>query len=417
MLVELTLRNYRSFLDRFTWSLEPETRLAERDDAVNEANLHHEPGGDLLKVSALYGANASGKSNLLRALTDLRQHVLGSASEAQAGDGFHWRPFRLSTDPEPIELEVVAVRDGMTFRYGVLATPKAVQEEWLYLRAPESAEESLAFYRRGKAYETGPAWPRDGALEARTRPDALHLSVAAQFNHEVAEPILGWFRAIHNVGSATASGFSHTAKLLDDPKAGEAIRALVRKADLGIVDLQARVDPVQSTHAPRPLFTHRFQDEQGTIRREIFEAEDESAGTVKLAAFAGPVIEALHRGSLLVVDEIDARLHTLLTMEVIRLFQDPVSNPHGAQLLFATHDTNLLTRSLLRRDQIWFTEKNRSTGATDLYSLAEVKLPDGRSVRNDRNYERDYLQGRYGAVPFFGNLRALVGLALDDGSS
>jgi hypothetical protein len=143
-------------------------------------------------------------------------------------------------------------------------------------------------------------------------------------------------------------------------------------------------------------------------------ATDESAGTVKAVALAGPIIEALAHGSTLVIDEFDARLHTLLAKQLVELFQDPLTNPHDAQLIFTSHDTNLLTRTLLRRDQLWFVEKSHKTHASDLYSLAEFRLEDGSRIRNDARYEVDYLQGKYGAIPFFGNLKAQLGEALTE---
>lgn len=137
-------------------------------------------------------------------------------------------------------------------------------------------------------------------------------------------------------------------------------------------------------------------------------SRDESAGTAKAFELAGPIVEALANGDVVVIDELDAHLHTLLAKQIVELFQDPVTNPHGAQLVFASHDTNLLTRTLLRPDQLWFVEKSRKTHASDLYSLAELRLDDTAGVR----YEADYLQGRYGAIPFFGNLHAILGEAL-----
>ena len=434
MLVEFTVRNYRSFRDRFTWSMEPEERLSERDDAVNEANLMPTDHGPLLRVAAVYGANASGKTNLIRALWELRGHVLGSATDSQAGAGFYFRGFRL--DPmkaaEPTELEVVLLHGGRQYRYGARVAPDRVVSEWLWSSEPGAEQEELGFERDAQAYRVGPGWPRDEALEARTRSDALHLSVLAQFNHAVGSQVVGWFLRLNIINGLSSMSLDDTVRMLDDPRAAAAIRALVRNADFGLADIRAEREELprrppelspdlyaiyQRYQPTRLVFERNAVGPDGESRSYTFEAGDESAGTLKVAQLAGPVLEALMNGSVLVVDELDARLHTLLAMEIVKLFQDPASNPHGAQLLFASHDTNLLTRSLLRRDQLWFAEKDRKTGASDLYSLAEVRDDGGKRVRNDRSYERDYLQGRYGAVPFFGNLRALVGQALTEDES
>ncbi len=125
----------------------------------------------------------------------------------------------------------------------------------------------------------------------------------------------------------------------------------------------------------------------------------ESEGTKKIIDLSGPVYDTLLAGKILIIDELDAKLHPLLTIQLIKLFHDPELNQKNAQLFFATHDTNLLSSDLFRRDQIWFTEKDE-TEQTYLYSLNDFKLPDGSKVRNDGNYERNYIKGRYGAIPF-----------------
>jgi hypothetical protein len=162
---------------------------------------------------------------------------------------------------------------------------------------------------------------------------------------------------------------------------------------------------VQSVHG-------QYNEEGQLIGQKHFDfAEQESEGTQKLFALAGPVIAALRRGHVFIIDELDARLHPLLTCQIVRLFNDKETNPHHAQLIFTTHDTNLLGSDLFRRDQIWFVEKDQE-GATDLYSLAEFKLHKDPStsakVRNDASYERDYIKGRYGAIPLLGNFRTIV---------
>ena len=144
-----------------------------------------------------------------------------------------------------------------------------------------------------------------------------------------------------------------------------------------------------------------FDAEHNLVGQEAFSMEEqESAGTRKIFNLSGPLWDTLEQGKVLIIDEIEARLHPLLTLELMRLFNSPQTNPNNAQLIFATHDTGLLGPSLLRRDQIWFTEKDRY-GATNLYSLAELQ------VRNDAAVDKQYIAGRYGAIPFIGGLRFL----------
>jgi hypothetical protein len=158
-----------------------------------------------------------------------------------------------------------------------------------------------------------------------------------------------------------------------------------------------------STEASVINTSHKVFDEKGSFKSyEIFDlAKNESEGTQKLFFLAGPIINTLEEGKVLVCDEFDARLHPLITREIVKLFNSNDSNCHNAQLLIMTHDTNLLTKKLFRRDQIWFAEKTEDKG-TSLYSLAEYR------VRNDASYENDYIQGKYGAIPFIGNVEELI---------
>lgn len=429
MLIEFSVANYRSFRQEMTLSMEAEPRLSERDKSVDERNVVKTPRGDLLRVAGIYGANASGKSNLIRALAVARAHILNSAREGQAGDTLPFEPFRLdrAAEGEPSAFQLVFLLDGHEYRYGFSATPTEVTTEWLHVHDAPGAEAQLLFSRDGASYQTGGGWARDPGLEEKTRKEALHLSVAASFNQPTALKLFEWFRRLRvSNGLSDGAMLGETTRLLDVASHRDAILELVRTLDFGVVDL--RIEPNTSKLSrdgvvalevrevlrrlrPTRLVSLRVNPIDGSS--VPFELDDESAGTAKAIAMAGPVVDTLMNGGVLAVDEFDARLHTLLALKLVQLFQDPVTNPRAAQLIFVSHDTNLLSRSLLRRDQLWFTEKSRLTEATDLYSLAEIRFPDGGRVRNDARYETDYLQGRYGAIPFFGNLEALVGLALN----
>lgn len=412
MLIELSVANFRSFRDRVTLSLEAEPRISERDKSVDERNVAHTPDGDLLRVVGIYGANASGKSNLVTALSTLRSLALNSAREGQMGDRMPAAPFRLDAESVAAasELEVVFTHDGAQVRYGVAFTAKRVEREWLLVRPAGAEEEQRWFERTQDTYEVGGAWVRDSGIEGKTRAEALHLSVAAAWNHRQAQRLLEWFTNSLYVLDAGSDEFATTIALFEDPTKKDAIRSLIRRLDLGIDDVE-RINILQMS-ALTGTFSAvgKFVAIRQGVRFDL--QDDESAGTAKAVALAGPFINVLARGGVLVIDEFDARLHTLLAKQLVELFQDPVTNPHDAQLVFTSHDTNLLTRTLLRRDQLWFVEKSHKNHASDLYSLAEFRLEDGKAVRNDARYEADYLQGKYGAIPFFGNLKAILGEAL-----
>jgi AAA15 family ATPase/GTPase len=420
MLIEFSVANFRSFRDRMTLSLEAEPRISERDKTVDERNIAHTADGDLLRVVGIYGANAGGKSNLVTALATFRNLVLNSAREGQSGDRLPAAPFRLDTDSRqaPSEFEIVFTQAGVQFRYGAAFTTTRIEREWLFVRPAEADEEERWFERTQGRFETGGAWLRDSGVEQRTRPEALHISVAAAWNHTQALQLLAWFREELRVVDVLGDHDNpdSTIELLKAGAPGQPIRALIRRLDFGIDDLRLGEDEYEHVHIShhQGRVTMRSIHRLVVIRQgvEFDLASDESAGTNKAIALAGPIVATLARGGILVIDEFDARLHTLLAKQLVELFQDPATNPHDAQLVFTSHDTNLLTRTLLRRDQLWFVEKSHKTHASDLYSLAEIRLDDGKAIRNDARYESDYLQGRYGAIPFFGNLKALLGEAL-----
>jgi hypothetical protein len=226
----------------------------------------------------------------------------------------------------------------------------------------------------------------------------------------------------------------YTTERFQEGDKSEAIRRLICQLDLGIADLQIekmpRGEPEFTDGMPDELMkvlrvlvddseveeatirtVHTIYDDDGRpVGQEVFDLDDhESEGTQKLFALASPVLEALEEGGVLIIDELDARLHPLMTHEIVRLFNNRQTNSHGAQLIFSTQDTNLLDNELFRRDQIWFVEKNNQ-GASQLYSLAEIQ-----GVRNDLSYERGYIQGRFGAVPYLNPNKLQALLAESDG--
>jgi hypothetical protein len=248
-------------------------------------------------------------------------------------------------------------------------------------------------------------------IENLTRRNCLFLSSAAQNNHESLLPVYQWLaNSIILVTKEREDAV--TKKLCGDSDSRDVIFRMLAAADLGVVDLQiqnektsdetrrllaavfAAIRPAREPATPVPetvpqiQLVHRFGE-----RLSAFRGEQESDGTLAYLATLGPTVQAIKAGSLLCIDELDASLHPLLAAQLIRLFNSPSSNPRGAQLIFTTHDTNLLGAGLLRRDQVWFTEKNND-GASHLYPLTDFK------PRKEENLQSGYLRGRYGAIPF-----------------
>lgn len=391
----------------------------------------------MLKSAVIYGANASGKSNLLAALGHMRWLVLNSSKESQAGEPIDVRPFKLDANSvkEPSRFEVVFRIDDTNYRYGFEADAKHVCSEWLF-KVRGKAEAPL-FLREKDVIEVHSGFQEGVNLEDKTRSNALFLSVVAQFNGRVSEIVLREFRSIYSMhGLKEISYPNNSVNMLEDREWHDLLVSAMRSADTGIEGLRVSEQP-RDPHASRLVNIHLYQTPETPQLREKtipnqrfkdgvlqeywlssqhgmysdgqrigithldFEME-ESEGTKKFFYMIGPILDCLQDGRIVLIDEIDAKMHPLLTRHLVNFFNSNETNPKNAQLIFCTHDTSLLRHGKFRRDQIWFTEKNQCE-ATDLYSLAEFK-----GVRKDTSLDKDYIQGRYGAIPFLGDFRGLL---------
>jgi AAA15 family ATPase/GTPase len=421
MLVEFTVANFRSFQDAMTLSMVA-ANLVAKDKTVDTSNLIKTDSEiSLLKTAVIYGANASGKSNLLKALLFMKSFMVNSSKESQSTDKIGVEPFKLGLygETSPSHFELVFIMDGIRYRYGFEADRNRVSAEWLFY-VPSSRETSV-FSRKDNVIAVSKKFDAEG-IDKRTRNNALYLSVCAQFNVPLAEKILAWVSDKLNVLSGLHDHHyrNYTAGSCDTDANRLRISSLIKALDTGISGITVERNTLGIDSLPSAMpeelkklitrgsdsftqvsvkTTHKKYGNDGSfVGEEEFDMdENESDGTQKLFALAGPLLNALNEGEVLLIDELDSRLHPLVTLAIIRLFSEVESNSKNAQLIFVTHDTNLLDKSLFRRDQIWFTEKNRY-GATSLYSLAEFK------IRNDASFGSDYIKGKYGAIPFIGSL-------------
>ncbi|NET44094.1 ATP/GTP-binding protein [Okeania sp. SIO2B3] len=426
MLIQFSVGNYLSFKKNVTLSMVA-TEVTAQNNSVDENNIFQvDDELNLLKSCAVYGANASGKSNLIKALDFMRRFVLNSSKETQIEDAINIEEFRLSTATEgkPSFFEIVFILDHKLYRYGFEVDKKQVVSEWLFY-VPKVRETRL-FERDENGIEMTNVFSENqyfGKLIAdKTRNNALFLSVNAQFNSKISTSILRWFRDL-NIISGLHSNFYQqvTVEYFKDSKYKNEIIQLIKEWDLGIDDIKIETKKVLQEQLPNFIseefrkfmldsgaltddiqsFHKKYNSEGKVESLEVFDFEkNESEGTKKLFAFAVPILDTLKNGEILIIDELDARLHPIITRAIIDLFNSKKTNPKNAQLIFTTHDTNLLSNKIFRRDQIWFTEKNRQ-GATDLYSLVEYKVP------NDATFESDYIKGKYGAIPFLDNFTEL----------
>ena len=425
MIIQFLVRNFKVFKDEALLSM-----VASNYDKADreQDNVIHEPVFDLrlLKSAVIYGPNASGKSRFFEAVQFMRNFVIRSAIHGQAGDTIAVDPFRLnpSTREQGSEFEITFLDNGELFRYGFEADSEKVVAEWLYHR-PKTKETEIFTrdFQDIKFHKTRMKGAKMLVEQKMIRDNALLVSVAAQFNLELAKRVVNWFKKLQIISGLKEEGYHvYTMSKTQDIASKSRILDLVQRADLGITNITAKTLDANSIPEDMPdglkemvrqksreegaefFFdvetTHKtYDDDRNPVDTATFSLDqDESSGTKKFFALTGPVLEVLDKGLILVVDEFDSKLHPNLAGKLIELFNSKITNKNNAQLIFNTHNTNLLRAGLFRRDQIWFTEKNRY-GEAQLYSLADFKT---NSVRKEENYEEKYIQGKYGAVPFTG---------------
>ncbi len=445
MLISFSVENYRSFADEQTLSMEAVKDNAHPEHVVDRGRF------SLLKTAAIYGANASGKSNLLKALSFMVGFVRASATKMTLGDPIQGANcFRLdkARAGTPCSFDIRILLNDTEYQYGFSTTKERVHDEWLYITR-NGARATNPLFRRFDPSTGKTNWILRGHLKSardvteKTRDNGLFLSRAAEMNVDGVKQLFSWFTGrLWNLSLASPHfmRMQHTAnRLANDHAFLLSVGKLVRDADVGIVGLAVKKDTrlkdpkatnslasVMSAMAEQfsilaegttaaetgklwPLSMdannmlsiqtlHRIPDSDEIAEFSL--TDDESNGTQRFLGILGPILEALDRGDLLVVDELDCSMHPHLTYKLVEMFQSAEMNPKGAQLVFATHDTNLMTPALFRRDEIWLTEKN-ARGGTELFSLAEIKS-DKSKPRKDDLFEKHYLAGRYGGVPSFG---------------
>ncbi|MBJ7474416.1 MAG: hypothetical protein RL373_1290 [Pseudomonadota bacterium] len=415
MLIEFRVKNFRSLRDEQTLSL-----VADKDKSLQESNTM--PSGikaapTLLRSMVIFGPNAGGKSNLIKALQFMRAVVAESASVMQPGQTFHTQSFRFegTSVAQPTEFDVSFVLDGIRYQFGFALTAQRITRE--YLLVYKAFKPQLWFERyfdeeSGKDlydFGTGLKGPKS-VWEGATRPNALFLSMAVQLNSEQLQPVFAWFvnqLAIFN--EITPLGQHFSIEMLRKPEGKRAICDFLTSADISISDIEVVTRKVsgQAVHFDVAAEKTEVRNEEQEVHEllfhhvtdhgeAVFSLGDESMGTRNLLFLTGPVLEILDKGMVLVVDELGSSLHPLLVRRLVELFQNSRFNKKGAQLIFTSHDTSLLDQDLFRRDQIWFVEKDRDQ-ASKLYPLSDF------SPRKNEALERGYLMGRYGALPFLGD--------------
>lgn len=422
MLVEFTVGNFLSFNTKRTLNFKA-AAISDLDQAFEVGRYK------LLPSAVVYGANSSGKSNLLKALAAMRNVLLQSV-KLNDGDPLEYFPFLLAENSAsaPTFFEAEFLIENKKIRYGYEYNKTSIVSEWLY-EATVVAEKPL-FVRTEEGIAVADSFKEAQGKEEATNDNRLFVSLVAQLGGETCKKIIAWFQRCNLISGLSNQGYnSFTMKMLQHKLEGfDNALGLFRKLQLGFEDIFVSDGSLPTNSgvvndslaiyirkkmpedsADDKLLTlktthYKYNNEGRKIDTVSFDKnQNESEGTKKIIDLAGPVFDTLLNGKLLIVDELDAKLHPLLTREIVSLFNNRDTNPKHAQLLFATHDTNLLSADLFRRDQVWFTEKD-TVEQTDLYNLVEFRLPDGSKVRNDSNLERNYIRGRYGAIPYITTL-------------
>jgi uncharacterized protein len=420
MLIEFSVTNFLSFSEKQTLSMVA--------DSSKELETTHTflPTGKaklprLLPYVGIYGANAAGKSNLLFAMKVMREIVLSSAKDGQVGEPIKGiLPHALFVD-KPTEFEIIFIVDGVRYQYGFAATRELITEEWLFAFPAGRSQQWLSrvYDVDSKKYSWSVnATQLKGKRELwknATRDNALFLSTAAQLNSEQLGAILEWFRQNLNVGKTDDISPTKTIELCQNSQGKSKVLEFLNTADIGVNDIELKEefvsidklpdelpleikqkilqDLTDETGKPKPMVRFYFSHQTSEGKHFSLPLQLESAGTRQLFESAGAWLEILEQGRVICIDELESSLHPLITRFLVSLFHNPEINQKRAQLIFTTHDTNILDNDILRRDQIWFVEKDRNQ-STRLYPLSDFK------PRKNEALQKGYLQGRYGALPY-----------------
>ena len=426
MLINFSVKNFLSFKEEVSFTFNAASIKEHPDHVFEMADGRY----NLLNGALLYGANGSGKSNFISALSFVKDFAINSFKNKQAKEKIDIDEFRLSTDTlnKPSRFEIEILIDDTKYRYGFIVDKVVVSEEWLYVS--HKIKEYPLFQRVFDSdsdhynYDVNPRFKEtDSADPELTRKNSLFLSMCAQLNGKTSIKIIEWFqKATFVSGTNYMEYVDYTANLLNTPRQNEVMLRILKKANLGFSKVRIIKNPMTEemlSGLPKELKSlilssnsdalqvkthHNKYDHLGNVVANDVEFDlmrDESLGTQKFFALLGPIYNSLLNGSLLIIDELDARLHTNLSRLIIEFYQSAFNNPNKSQFLFATHNTQFMDKTLFRRDQLFLIDKTKNESSF-LYNIFNMSKFDSDlpSVRNDASFEKEYLEGKYGAVPF-----------------
>lgn len=409
MLIQFSFKNYKSFRDDTVLDMSA-TKITEHGDRVISIGKEK-----LLPTAAIYGANASGKSNVIEAFRFMTTYVMesfaygGEQSKVKRKSKIEMRtPFLFdeNSSNEESSFEVYFItseEEGCkTYNYGFTLNDSGVSEEWLNVKAKTAKEFKSIFYReRNELDFKGIPVKSQENIKIALEKEALVVSLGAKLKVSKLKMIRDWFFNVNftNFGNPIEDAFMSRlipAHFADDKDVQRNVVKYFSSFDPSIIDFNIRT--FKDDNDEEYLKIEAIHQIAGTDKTANIPLEEESDGTLKMFALYPVLQDALETGGLLCIDELNARLHPLLVRSFLITFLDPKINKNHAQIIFTTHDTWQLSNNLLRRDEIWFTDK-ADDGATTLYSLADFVDEDGVKIRKDESYEKNYLLGKYKAIP------------------
>lgn len=407
MLIELIIENYKSFKDKVVFS------MAASNDTEHLSSVSKTKRIDILKTAAVYGPNAGGKSNLLKATSFMKDMFLRFSRTSFVNDEIPVDSFKLDrkSQDESSMFEVTFLKNDVQYRYGFSLTSEKVEAEWFF--AAFSAKESLVFTRENEKYDVGSSAKFNGLkklAKSYTKSNSLFAAFVNQnIEIDAFKDLLDWFTKLHDITVLSNHNIPvPTGQMISkDQKFKQLVMKAIQMSDFSILDLEYEEEQI-----------NKNDDNSGfrvniSSKHNVFENEEivgdvtfsfdkmESQGTKKFFSIIGPFLKTLQDGGVLIIDEFDSKLHPNLMMKLFDLFNDSDINCCDAQLIFSTHNTLFLDKDILRRDQIWFVQRD-SFGVSNISSLYDFK------VRKDASFDKDYLLGKMGYVPKIGSLKSLL---------
>lgn len=404
MLIQFNCKNFKSYKDEFTLDMSASSIKEHLDNVIiSEKGKVIEK---TLKVAAIYGANASGKSNILEALEHMKFLVKTSFTDASKRKIIPLKRFSFDekSKKSTSTFEVHFSYKESQYQYGFILDNNKIFEEWLYKRDFRGKEKyNLIFERENQKFDLNDKLKNYSPILNSLSSQTLLLSFLSNIKMDDINNVYQWFSEtnIVNFGDPITDMMGHRflpQECFNGSKDIKKFEEYLNSIDVGIEGIKLEEVPDSVDENGNPFYkAFSIHTNSETKQLESLNLIEESHGTLKMITLYEPIKNALKNGATLLIDEMDAKLHPLLTKYIVMMFYNKKINKKNAQLIFTTHDVVNLTKNLFRRDEIWFVEKDKDN-VSNLYSLVEYKVDD-KKVRNDASYNKDYLYGRYGAVP------------------